>query len=341
MVRAIKRNIIRNMNLQLFADNLNTQVTTSAGLIPEMKTYYEKRLLEMAGPNLVHQQFGDKYPIPKNGGKTIEWRRFQPLAKALTPLTEAVTPDGNTMVVDPITATIAQYGDYISQSDLLQTTTLDPIVVQATKLLGDQAGQTMDTIVREELNGGTNVLYAPKVSGGVETPVTSRAELDASAKLTLKVILKAAAILKNKNAKTIDNAYVGIVHPFTEMDIMLDPLFIDATKYGRPEDLYQGEIGMLGGVRFVRSSEAKIFYDADQGAVFSTLIIAANAYGVTELEGGGLQHIVKPLGYGQDPLNQRSAVGWKGTLVAKRLAEPYMIRIEHFTTLSDMITAAN
>ena len=97
---------------------------------------------------------------------------------------------------------------------------------------------------------------------------------------------------------------------------------------------------MLGGVRFVRSSEAKIFYENGK-AIFSTLILGGNAYGVTEIADGGLEHIVKPLGYGQDPLNQRSAVGWKGTLTAKRLAEPYMIRVEHMTSLGDMITAAN
>ena len=62
--------------------------------------------------------------------------------------------------------------------------------------------------------------------------------------------------------------------------------------------------------------------------MFGTLVLGAHAYGVTELEGGGLEHIVKQLGYGDDPLNQRASVGWKGMRAAERLVEQYMVRIE-------------
>lgn len=42
----------------------------------EMKEFYEKSLITMAEPKLVFDQFGDKYPIPKNGGKVIEFRKY-------------------------------------------------------------------------------------------------------------------------------------------------------------------------------------------------------------------------------------------------------------------------
>ena len=115
------------LNLQLFATE--TQTTGSAGLSAEMKTYYEKRLIDLAGPKLVHDQFADKYPIPKNGGKTIEFRKYSPLAKATTPITEGVTPDGNKLNVTGIQATVAQYGDWIQMSDLLELTAIDNNVV--------------------------------------------------------------------------------------------------------------------------------------------------------------------------------------------------------------------
>ena len=69
-------------------------------------------------------------------------------------------------------------------------------------------------------------------------------------------------------------------------------------------------------------------------AVFGTLVLGAHAYGVTELEGGGLEHIVKQLGYGDDPLNQRASVGWKGMRAAERLVEQYMVRIESLSSYS-------
>ena len=74
-------------------------------------------------------------------------------------------------------------------------------------------------------------------------------------------------------------------------------------------------------------------------AVFGTLVLGAHAYGVTELEGGGLEHIVKQLGYGDDPLNQRASVGWKGMRAAERLVEQYMVRIESVSSYSGMVTA--
>ena len=69
-------------------------------------------------------------------------------------------------------------------------------------------------------------------------------------------------------------------------------------------------------------------------AVYSTLVLADNAYGVTDIEGGGLQHIVKNLGSAgsADPLNQRATVGWKAIKTAERLVEPYMVRIETCST---------
>ena len=77
---------LRTADLSRFAEtapNPNTNVTTDSGLSVEMKTYYDDRLIDLAQPLLIHDQFGQKRPIPKNGGKTIEFRKYAPLAKAL------------------------------------------------------------------------------------------------------------------------------------------------------------------------------------------------------------------------------------------------------------------
>ena len=162
-------------NLQMFANEVQT--TLLDGLSPEMKTFYDMTLIDEASANLVHDQFGQKRPIPAHGGKTIEFRKFAPLAKAMTPLTEGVTPDGKSLTVSTVTATVSQYGDYITQSDVLELTALDNTILEATKLLGRQAGITLDTVVRNVLQSGTNVTYCPKVVDGVETEITSREAL--------------------------------------------------------------------------------------------------------------------------------------------------------------------
>ena len=83
-------NNTKNIHLQLFAGDMNTQ--TTGGLSAEMKTYYGMELLENAKPQLVHNQFAATKALPVGGGKTVEWRKFGSFDKALTPLTEGVTP---------------------------------------------------------------------------------------------------------------------------------------------------------------------------------------------------------------------------------------------------------
>lgn len=412
----MKKNFdLKTINLQLFAE-MNTNVTSDNGLSDEMKVFYSDYLIDMAAPKLVHDQFGQKHPIPKNGGKIIEFRKYDPLPKALTVLTEGVTPDGQKLTMSTITSEVRQYGAYVTLSDMLLLTAIDNNLVQATKLLGKQAGETLDTITREVLNGGTNVQYA-------EGQVASRAQLTGGAAegnhyLTVNAIRMAVRTLKNQNAEKIGDSYVAIIHPDISYDLMSDPAWKDVKDYD-PEDWYAGEIGKIAGVRFVESTEAKIFkasnltaaaaslkakaqvtasniipvaeaITADEAfkmagkqvtvagaegtftilsatagaagaasividknvsvasgaaiatvgggaggrAVYSTLILADNAYGTTEIEGGGLQHIVKQLGSAgtSDALNMRATVGWKATKTATRLVEPYMVRIETCST---------
>ena len=312
-----------NINLQLFAE---VQTTLLAGLSAEMKEYYDMRLIDRAEANLVHDQFGQKRPIPANGGKTIEFRSFSPLDIPTNALTEGVTPDGNRLEVTTITATVAQYGDYIVQSDVLELTSIDNTILEATKLLGRQAGTKLDRVVRDVLIANTGVVYCPKVVDGVETEVTEASGLTEECQLTVDVVSQVVAMLRAQNAPTIDGDYVAIIHPYVAYDLMSDPAWIEAHKYAQPENLYTGEIGKVGGVRFVQTTEAKI----SDGGVFSTLFLGEGAYGTTEVTGGGLQTIIKQKGSAgtADPLDQRSSVGWKAMKTAEILIPEYIIRVD-------------
>ena len=324
------------INLQLFAE---VQTTLLPALSAEMKTFYDMTLIDEASANLVHDQFGQKRPIPQGSGKTIEFRKFAPLALAMTPLTEGVTPDGKSLEVSTITATVNQYGDYITQSDVLELTALDNTILEATKLLGKQAGNTLDVITRNVLQAGTNVTYCPKVVDGNETEVTSRSALDNTCQLTVKVIQQVVAKLRAQNAPTIGGDYVAIIHPYVAYDLMRDPEWIDAHKYCTPENLYTGEIGKIAGVRFVQTTMAKVY----EGGVFGTLVFGEGAYGVTEITGGGLQTIVKQKGSAGtgDPLDQRSSVGWKAIKTAELLIPQYLVRVESKSAVFSGNTAAN
>ncbi len=175
-------------------------------------------------------------------------------------------------------------------------------------------------------------------------------------KLTIDAVRRAVRTLKNNNIDPFDTSYVGIIHPDVAYDLMSDPKWVNVKTYSDPEGIYLGEIGKIENVRFVETTEAKKFVNEGSGSsidVYSTLIIGDGAYGVTEIEGGGLETIIKPLGAGNDPLNQRATIGWKAagndplnqratigwkaTHVAKILNEKAMVRIETASTFNDHV----
>ena len=324
----------RLFEIQFF--NHNTNVTSDAGMSAEMKTFYNDTLIDVAGPELIHDQFADKYPIPKNGGKSIEFRKCNNLKPATTPLTEGVTPQGNKLTWETITATVEQYGDFVELSDMVIMTAIDNNVVMATKKLGGQAGETLDCITRDTLCGGTSVFYA----GGK----TSRAALTAEDKITLPLLFDVAAYLKVMHAPKINGSFASIIHPYVSADVMKLDGWMDVSKYQHSEQIFEGEIGKIAGIRFFETSNAKIWKGAEDNApenlgVFSTLFVGGGAYATTEITGGGLQTIIKQLGSGDDPLNQRATVGWKATKVSERLVEQYMVRVESCTDASAKVDA--
>ena len=269
------------LNYQMFAD-ANTQ--TTGGLSAEMKTYYGMELLENAKPQLVHNQFAATKPLPVGGGKTVEWRKFGSFDKALTPLTEGVTPDGSGISVSYITKELAQYGDYTTVSDMLDLTAIDDVVLEITDRHGNNMGLTLDTVTRNEIQQGNQVIYAPVLNAdGTQTAVTSRTALTPACKMTSELVAKAATQLKKMNAPTFDGKYVCIIHPSVAFDLRQDEAWIAAHQYAAATELFSGEIGELHGVRFVETTEAKIYRGGDLAKDARVLTVSGAVSGGTEV----------------------------------------------------------
>lgn len=304
-----------------------TQTTGTAGLSPTMQTYYDKKLLARLLPNHVHGQWAQKRPLPKMGGKTINFRQFTALTAATTALTEGVTPTGNSLSMTQKTATVSQYGDFIEISDVLDLTAIDPVLDETADLLGEQSAETLDVIIRDILVAGTNVQYA---AGRV-----SRITVAAGDNMTVTEIRKAVRAMKRNKVKPLDGGdYVAIVEPGATYDLQSDTKWEAAAQYAGSKQIFSGEIGKLYGVRFVETPLAKKFAGAGAAGVdvYATLIIGKDAYGITDIAGSGaVQNIIKPHGSSgtADPLNQRATSGWIALFTAIRLEELAILRIEH------------
>ena len=297
--------------------------TQQQDLSAEMKTFYDKNLIRLAEPKMIHDQFGQKRPIPGGNGKTIEFRKFNalPAVPADRELIEGITPDGQNYGVTAITATVKQYGGYITTTDMLNLTAYDNNMQEIMKLLASQAGRVSDTITRDIIQAGTNVQYAGTAA--------ARTDLTSADVLTIEDLKKAVRWLRRNNAETIQGDYVAIVHPDVAYDLMNDSEWVDANHYAGSSKIFEGEIGKMYGVRFVENTQAKIWKPSTL-PIYGTLVLAANAFGVTSINGGGIETIVKQLGSGgtADPLNQRATAGWKLNKTATILTQEYMVRIE-------------
>lgn len=335
------------LNLQLFADAGNLVNTTTgtvnaytgadtsgSEMTPTMKTYYDTELLENARPNLVFAQLGKKQGLPRNHGKTVEWRKFNTFDKATTPLEEAVIPTGKKFGMSAISVPVQQFGDYTAISDVLDMHAVDPVILGATEEMGAAAGSTADTLIRNVLITGTNVMYAPNGS----TPVTSRATLTAACKLTPDVVHKAVTWLKKCNAPKFDGKwYVAVIHPSVAYDLTSSDEWVEAHKYAATTEIFNGEIGQLRGCRFIESTEAPVFSNgASSGPVmaYATLFFGKDAFGVVDPDGMGMEMIIKNKEQIGGPLNQFSTVGYKFEAATAILYQERMVRVESGSSYS-------
>jgi len=307
----------------------------------EVDAFYSRTLLTRVVPLFVHTRWGQVRDIPRQGGtNTIRFRRYGNLAAATTPLSEGVTPAGKQLSQTVITAVVQQYGDFITVTDVVDYESPDPELMIAAEVLGDQAGDTLDQITRDILAAGTNVQYANGAG--------ARASIDSTDKISLLEVKMATRTLKNNNTRKITTmiapstgyntepvnaCFIGICSADTTYDLDALDGYTPIEKYSSQMGVMEGEVGKLKEVRFVETTNAKVFEGAGAAGidVHATLIFGRDWYGVTRISGEAMKNIVKPLGSAgtADPLDQRATSGWKSTFVAKILNDDFGVRIEH------------
>jgi len=332
---------------------MTSPIVTTVTVPPAIQEYYDRVLLKRALPFLVHTKWAQKRPIEKGSGKQIRFRKYNSLAPALQPLDEGVTPVGSSMTYTDVTATLSQYGDFITISDVVTLVSPDKILTEAVELLGEQEGETIDLLMRNILSAGTSVVYANNV--------TSRAEVAKEVQHTdLDKIVRA---LKRNNVRPVTRlinpstgvgtipvprSYWAITHPDVGADLMKLEAngFIPVEKYPNQATVLDSEIGAYKGIRFVETTNAKVFPAAGENVantglistdgkvdVYTILVFGAEAYGESPLSGSTSGVIIKAHSPKDtfdvsDPLNQRSTAGWKALWTGAILQDDWIIRYE-------------
>ena len=302
-------------------------------LAPELKTFYDTELLENARTEMFYAQFGRKQRLPKNGGTTIEWRKFNTFARA-SELKEGVIPTGQQFGSSSLTASISQYGTYTSITDKLEMRAYDNVILAATEEMGASAAATQETLIRNALLVGTNVMYCDNVdvNGDVISTPTSPATMGAGggssnsdgwALLTPTMVNKAVTKMKKDRVPRINGKYYAVIHPSVAYDLRQSKEWIEVHKYAATSEIFNGEIGELHGCRFIEDTFAPIlggsyiysgsttYKNKSNGVTYATYFFGKDGFGIVDPEGGGLEMIIHDKDEIGGPLNQFSTIGYK------------------------------
>ena len=326
------------LNLQLFADagtlvnatgnyvnayDGTTQAFDSTNTMNgELKTFYDTELLENARVELFYAQFAKKQTLPKRHGKTVEWRKWNTFAKA-SKLQEGVIPTGQKFGMSYKTGSIDQYGTYAAVSDTLELRAYDDVILGATEEMGASAAETQETLIRDALLVNTNVLYCDNITladGTVAGTPTACNAMEASATVmslfTPDMVAKAVTIMKKNRVPTINGKYYAVIHPSVAYDLRKSEEWIEAHKYAKPDEIFNGEIGEIHGCRFIENVFAPVlggstYNNKAGGKTYATYMFGKDAFGIIDPEGGALEMIVKDKSQVGGPLNQFSTIGYK------------------------------
>jgi N4-gp56 family major capsid protein len=304
-------------------------MTSYGDIQPRTAALVSAELLKRGVPTLVLEKFGQAKTLPAHKTKSMNWRRYNSLPVALTPLTEGVTPPSKKLSVTDVSVTLNQYGDLVEISDVVADTHEDPVIQENQGVLSEQAAKTVETIRYNVLKGCSNKFFARQVAAranvvnsidrGDQRRVVRTLERQHAAHITQ--VVKSTV---NFNTESVLPAFMGVCHTDLTGDIRNLSGFVGVENYGK-QTPYETEIGSCEDVRYVKSTIFESYPDAGgaKGTLISTtgvncdvypiIYLAKDAYGIVALKGEFAisPTVINPTPSKSDPLGQRGSISWK------------------------------
>lgn len=295
-----------------------------------MNIFYDRVFLDRAKLMLSHDFGAQRKSIPGNMGSQVKWNRFTPLAVATTPLTEGSSnPSAVDMTTTVVSATMQTFGNYTAVSDLFNLTSLDTGLKEHVEVHGQNCGETLDTLIRNELANTTTVQI---VSGKLLTAVL------VTDVMTGAEIRKAVRTLKTNKAQRFENGFFrGIMDVNQSYDLFGNTEWLNSISiYTDPTQLKAGIVGKLHGVEFVETNNGVTLASGSSNInIYNCYVFGKNAYGTVSLENQPGNRIYIKTPGPQDtsnPLDIYSTVGWKAYFQVKILNTAWIVKIQTSAT---------
>ena len=314
----------------------------SAAAFPANHSYYVREFLDIANPEAVYASFGTPRSVPANESNSITRNKVLKLATLEgSTVTEGVTPSEQSLQMVRLTKTVNQYGGYVRFSDRLTTESVNGLTTEFTQRLGEQAGETMNLVLRDDLLGNSNI----RVAGGVA--INALAAVSSASTLSADIAYMYTAFLNEKvkplTPMAMGSTSVGTLpqRPAYQVVIPVDALgvieqladgngavFNSVEKYAGQRATQMNEQGSFKQFTFITDTEASTTVNANATVqdIAECLVFGKDAFEVTTLSDGAIELIMKEIGSSgsADPMNQRGSYAWKAKQAAMITQPTYM-----------------
>lgn len=313
---------------------------------------YDRKMLDRAKQNQIFDVGAQQRVVPagSNTKKGFAFR-YKGMLPATTPIAEydgTNIKNPNKVVREEVEYSVAHYGDYLKYTDELDLYDFDNIQSSFLDLLSDQASLTVDTIRRNTLRGGTNIIYTDGATTRALVASGKKKHTVNDFKL-MAIKLKRQGGMKFKKmiaagtgvgTKSIRSAFIGICSPEVIEDLRGLTGWKDVEDYSDSSKAMPNEVGSIGDFRILESDNNDPI-NVSGTNVYLSYFMAENAYCTTSLRGnGGIQTKVKVLGSAgaSDPLDQFGTIGWKAIFGCAILNEAWLVRTECTASIEDEST---
>ena len=256
--------------------NANTNYSYDSGIAPTLlESYLQRRALKNVEPNLGYLKDAQMIEQPKNNGKHVKFFRYTELPAITKPLYEGVTPDGQKLTETAFTVMTKPYGGYMSFTDELDLFHVDSKTQAMSDRLNRQAQLSIDTVGRDAICAGLNVMFPGAV--------TARASIAGTDLITYAIVKKVVRNLKKKGAQPFaDGFFHAKISHDTYYDLSQDSHWIDVAKYQDDSRVQKYELGCIYKVKFFEVDNAKVFttqsyLDADENISSLTMYGSYNS----------------------------------------------------------------
>ena len=305
-------------------------ITTSSSLPAPVQQSFNLKLLSVPVPNMIHKIPAMEELMPRNGGTTMRFRRYNPLDVALVPIgNSGVTPPSTNLTALDIDANIDWYGQWVEINEQVVLQNQESVLNQAALRLGVSLRQTEDELVRNMLASTASQINCQEGHNG-----------DNPTEITLEDISRMTALLLSNNGymftssiegedkfgtAPVRNAYLALTNTALTSDLNQVQNFIPQSNYPSQQRVLESEWGSVNNMRFLVSSIGSTSPNASAlgATVFNVICAAKEAYACIKQDGASAQFIYRPA-YLSGPLAQNVTVGWKMAEVPRILNDSWV-----------------